>query len=60
MKEGLLTAVVLCGGTGSRIYELTKLIPKSLIKIQGYPLIWYTIKLLLKKNQFLFHIILNL
>ena len=45
------TAVILCGGKGTRLGLLGKTIPKSLIKIQGFPIIWYILNML-KKNSF--------
>lgn len=35
-------AVILCGGRGSRMGDLTKKIPKSLVKVHGKPILWYT------------------
>jgi glucose-1-phosphate cytidylyltransferase len=49
MKKKII-AVVLCGGFGSRISELTTNTPKSLIKIKNKPLIWYSIHSLLKSG----------
>ncbi len=43
------TAVILCGGKGSRLGLLGKKIPKCLVKINGYPIIWYIINILKKK-----------
>ena len=45
------TAVILCGGKGTRLGLLGETIPKSLIKIQGFPIIWYILNIL-KKNSF--------
>ena len=45
------TAVILCGGSGTRLGLLGKKIPKSLVKIHEYPIIWYIINAL-KKNSF--------
>ena len=45
------TAVILCGGKGTRLGLLGKKIPKSLIKVQNYPIIWFIIKIL-KRNSF--------
>ena len=45
------TAVILCGGSGTRLGLLGKKIPKSLVKINGHPIIWYIINTL-KKNSF--------
>ena len=50
-KTHIKTAVILCGGKGSRLGSLGKKIPKSMIKINGYPIIWYIINIL-KKNSF--------
>jgi glucose-1-phosphate cytidylyltransferase len=47
----LRTAIILCGGKGTRLGSIGKKIPKTLIKIQGYPIIWYIINIL-KKNNF--------
>ena len=45
------TAVILCGGRGTRLGSITKKIPKSLVEINGKPIIWYILKIL-KKNKF--------
>jgi glucose-1-phosphate cytidylyltransferase len=45
------TAVILCGGKGTRLGLLGKKIPKTLIKIQGKPILWYIINFL-KNNNF--------
>ena len=50
------TAVILCGGMGSRLGSLGKKIPKTLVKIQGKEILWFILKVL-KKNNFN-HIIL--
>jgi len=47
----LRTAVILCGGKGSRLGSLAKKIPKTLAKIQNYPILWFIINAL-KKNKF--------
>ena len=44
------TAVILCGGLGSRLGILGKKIPKSMIKINNYPIIWFIIKNLIKNS----------
>lgn len=41
-------AVVLAGGKGSRMVELSKGKPKCLLPIQNKPMIWYPLKLLEK------------
>ena len=45
------TAVILCGGSGRRLGQLGKKIPKSLVKIRQKPIIWFILKSL-KKNRF--------
>lgn len=45
------SAVILCGGKGTRLGVIGKKIPKTLVKIQGKPIIWYIINIL-KKNNF--------
>ena len=40
------TAVILCGGLGSRLGNLGKKIPKTLVKVHGKPIIWYIVKFL--------------
>ena len=52
------TSVILCGGKGSRLGELGKNIPKTLLKVQGKPIIWY-ILMTLKRFEFN-HVILAL
>ena len=38
-----ITAVILCGGQGTRMGSLTEEVPKSLLDIQGRPILWYII-----------------
>ena len=45
------TAVILCGGKGTRLGLLGRKIPKSLVKVNEHPIIWYIINAL-KKNSF--------
>ena len=45
------SAVILCGGKGRRLGSLSKKIPKSLVNIQNYPILWFIINIL-KKNKF--------
>jgi glucose-1-phosphate cytidylyltransferase len=47
----LRTAVILCGGSGTRLGLLGKKIPKSLVKIHQKPILWFILKSL-KKNKF--------
>ena len=44
------TAVILCGGKGTRLGAIGKKLPKTLIKIHNKPIIWYIIKILQKIN----------
>ena len=45
------TAIILCGGKGTRLGSISKKIPKTLIKIQKKEILWYIINFL-KKNGF--------
>tara|TARA_Y100000389_G_C17141039_1_gene354947 strand:+ start:153 stop:605 length:453 start_codon:yes stop_codon:yes gene_type:complete len=45
------SAVILCGGKGTRLGIIGKKIPKTLVRIHGKPIIWYIINIL-KKNNF--------
>lgn len=45
------SAVILCGGRGTRLGELGKKLPKTLVKIQGHAILWYILNSL-KKNKF--------
>ncbi len=56
--DKIRTAIILCGGRGLRLGSISKKIPKSLVKIQGRPILWYIINHL-KKNDFN-HLILPL
>jgi glucose-1-phosphate cytidylyltransferase len=37
--------VILCGGRGTRLQEHTVAIPKPLVEIGGYPIVWHVIQL---------------
>ena len=50
-KSKIRTAVILCGGKGTRLGQLGRKIPKCLVKIHKRPIIWYIIQTL-KKNKF--------
>lgn len=50
------SAIILCGGRGTRLGLIGKKLPKTLIKIQKKEILWYILKTL-KKNNFN-HIIL--
>ena len=45
-----LSSIVLCGGLSSRMGELTAEMPKSLLKVNKKPIIWYTIGFLYKNG----------
>lgn len=45
------SALILCGGRGTRLGQLGKKFPKTLIKVQGKPILWYILNSL-KKNKF--------
>ena len=36
-----MKVVILCGGQGTRIRELTELVPKPMIDIGGKPIVWH-------------------
>ena len=44
------TAIILCGGKGTRLGEIGKKIPKTLVNIQKKPILWYILNGLLN-NQ---------
>ena len=50
-KINYKTAIILCGGKGTRLGELGKKIPKTLVRIQSKPILWYIMKSL-QKNKF--------
>ena len=51
MSSIIRSAVILCGGKGTRLGTLGKKTPKSLVKIHNYPILWFILKIL-KKNKF--------
>lgn len=40
-----MRTVVLCGGRGTRLDELGKAVPKALVEIGGYPILWHLMNL---------------
>jgi glucose-1-phosphate cytidylyltransferase len=42
---GADTAVVLCGGRGTRLQEHTAAIPKPLVEVGGLPIVWHVVSL---------------
>lgn len=57
-KEKYRSAIILCGGRGTRLGGLGKKLPKTLLSVQGKPIIWYIIQIL--KNYNFNHLILPL
>lgn len=45
------TVIILCGGKGTRLGSLSKKIPKCLVRIHNYPILWFIINVL-KINSF--------
>jgi len=43
---GIDTAVVLCGGRGTRLQEHTQAIPKPLVEVGGLPIVWHVVSIL--------------
>ncbi len=44
VKKNGTPVVILCGGRGTRLKEETEIIPKPLVKIGGYPILWHIMK----------------
>ena len=42
------SAVILCGGRGTRLGNLGKKTPKTLLKVQGKEILWYIINIVEK------------
>lgn len=49
-KKNYNSAIILCGGKGTRLGILGRKLPKTLIKIMGKPIIWYIMKFLQKNS----------
>jgi len=54
-----MEVIILAGGFGSRLDEITKIIPKPLVKIGGLPIIEHIIKSFVKSNNLNFIIALG-
>ena len=39
-----MKAVILCGGSGTRLRELTELQPKPMVEVGGRPIVWHILK----------------
>ena len=44
------SAIILCGGKGSRLGILGKKKPKTLLQVQKKEILWFIIKILIKNN----------
>jgi glucose-1-phosphate cytidylyltransferase len=42
---GIDTAVVLCGGRGTRLQEHARAIPKPLVEVGGLPIVWHVVSI---------------
>ena len=40
-----MKTVILCGGRGTRLDEMGKLVPKALVPIGGKPVIWHLMRI---------------
>jgi glucose-1-phosphate cytidylyltransferase len=45
LGDGLLKAVILAGGRGSRLAEETEVRPKPMVNIGGKPILWHIMKI---------------
>jgi len=43
-KDGTIPVVILCGGKGTRLGDITKLKPKPLVAVGGMPILWHIMK----------------
>ncbi len=39
------TAVILCGGRGTRLQEHNQTLPKPLVEIGGWPIVWHVVRI---------------
>ena len=37
--------MILCGGRGTRLQERTQSIPKPLVEIGGWPIVWHVVQI---------------
>ena len=47
IKQKYRTAIILCGGKGTRLGNLGRKIPKTLLTVQGKPIIYYIFQILM-------------
>jgi glucose-1-phosphate cytidylyltransferase len=45
MTQKRPTAVILCGGRGTRLRERTESVPKALVEIGGRPILWHVVRI---------------
>ena len=43
-ENNMPPAMILCGGQGTRIREVTELLPKPMVLIEPHPIIWHIMK----------------
>ena len=58
-KENNLKVLILAGGYGSRLDDMTKIIPKPLVKIDKYPILVHVMKVYLNFGIRKFYIALG-
>ena len=51
MIKKFRSAIILCGGKGTRLGSIGKKFPKTLVKIQGREILWYIINILKRINS---------
>jgi glucose-1-phosphate cytidylyltransferase len=44
-QNDAIPVAILCGGFGTRLSEMTELIPKPMVEIGGYPILWHIMKI---------------
>jgi glucose-1-phosphate cytidylyltransferase len=46
-----MKSIILAGGFGSRLEEITKIIPKPLVKLRNIPILIHVLKIFVKHNK---------